>query len=305
MRSIPFTLLWSGAAALLSSTSKTHNLPRGGLSTTWAKKQLKISDWAEDAKESGGVYRDGEFLTKEGLEAERAAEAKAAMAKAQETKPPELFLKAGPDGVSPGDCPFAHLDRMMLAYKGVEVVLRPCANNEAKPKWLLDGYEGKMPALLHDSDCIVESADIAKYVDFFWPSPACAAPLEGAGAEACSSFFPAVAKFIKNTDPSADAELEAGLVKALEAIDTHLAANKGDGPFLAGSQLLGLEDCSLAPKLHHMHVAAKHYKSFEPPAELRALAAYTEAVFAHPAFAETKATDEAVIWGWGNARSLK
>ena len=63
---------------------------------------------------------------------------------------------AAPDGVSVGDCPFAHAVRMALFAKGKKYEIRPCTQ-EAKPKWLVEHYEGKMPALKHESDCYVDS----------------------------------------------------------------------------------------------------------------------------------------------------
>ena len=35
------------------------------------------------------------------------------------------------------------------------------------------------------------------------------------------------------------------------------------GAWLAGGACLGVDDCALAPKLHHLVVAGKHYKGFE------------------------------------------
>ena len=32
----------------------------------------------------------------------------------------ELYIKAGPDGTSVGDCPFAHFVRAVLSMKGLE-----------------------------------------------------------------------------------------------------------------------------------------------------------------------------------------
>lgn len=88
-----------------------------------------------------------------------------------------LYLKAGPVGTSSvGDCPFAHFVRMVLEEKGLDYELRPCGNDEDKPTWLLEHYEGKMPALRHGQECYIESDVIAQYLDFFFPNPNLALP---------------------------------------------------------------------------------------------------------------------------------
>ena len=57
-----------------------------------------------------------------------------------------LYVKAGPDGKSLGDCPFAHYVRMVLEVKGLEYELKPSVQ-DTKPSWLIEYYDGKMPAL--------------------------------------------------------------------------------------------------------------------------------------------------------------
>lgn len=58
----------------------------------------------------------------------------------------ELYIKAGPDKKSIGDCPFAHYVRMVIALKGVECEVIPLPPDD-KPDWLLEDFEGKMPVL--------------------------------------------------------------------------------------------------------------------------------------------------------------
>ena len=78
-----------------------------------------------------------------------------------------LYLKAGPDGTSVGDCPFAHYVRIVLNEKGLEYDLKP-STQDTKPQWLIDFYDGSMPALRHRKECYVESDVIAQYLDFFF-----------------------------------------------------------------------------------------------------------------------------------------
>ena len=57
----------------------------------------------------------------------------------------DLYTKAGPDG-SVGDCPFSHTVRMVLAVKGLQCTVHPCAPDQ-KPAWLVQDLGGKMPCL--------------------------------------------------------------------------------------------------------------------------------------------------------------
>ena len=58
----------------------------------------------------------------------------------------QLHVKAGPDGKSNGDCPFAHAIRIALDAKQLAVDVVPHAP-DAKPDWLVNDHGGKMPCL--------------------------------------------------------------------------------------------------------------------------------------------------------------
>ena len=107
-----------------------------------------------------------------------------------------LYVKAGPDGTSLGDCPFAHYVRLVLEAKGLEYELIPSVT-ETKPSWLMEHYDGKMPALRHRKECYVESDTIAAYLDFFFPKPELTAPEDAslrAAVAAVDGLFPAMAQ---------------------------------------------------------------------------------------------------------------
>jgi len=78
-----------------------------------------------------------------------------------------LYIKPGPDGKGIGDCPFAHQIRMVLHEKNLEYSLFP-TSPQNKPKWLIEEYDGSLPALRHRSECYVESNVIVRYLDFFF-----------------------------------------------------------------------------------------------------------------------------------------
>uniref|UniRef100_A0A6U3NUI9 glutathione dehydrogenase (ascorbate) n=1 Tax=Ditylum brightwellii TaxID=49249 RepID=A0A6U3NUI9_9STRA len=217
-----------------------------------------------------------------------------------------LYIKAGPDGKSVGDCPFAHYVRIVLHEKGLEYDVRP-STQDTKPQWLIDYYEGSMPALRHRKECYTESDVIAQYLDFFFQEP----PLSGkkklmaATQEAIDGFFPAVAKYLKHTPDGDDddAALKQNLEGVLGRIEQHLSEKSG--PFLVGDGAeFTLADASLAPKLFHMQVGLQKFKdnAINVSEQFPAVQEYMTAIFDRPSFKETLYPEETVVWGWSNAR---
>ena len=218
----------------LASTPSVHSFftsapARVGSLNLWAK-PFKVADWAQNAADEGaeGVVKVGtgqeepEYYTKEELKEQRlAAAAEKAAASKTVLRPPELFVKAGPNGGDVGDCPFAHAVRMVLAAKGVEYTTTPCTP-ETKPQWLVEGYGGALPLLLHNGEATTESKVLARYLEFFFPTPPMQ-PLSPAAEAACAPFFPALAAFLKSSDgDTEDAARRAALDEALQSLDAHL-----------------------------------------------------------------------------------
>ena len=217
-----------------------------------------------------------------------------------------IYLKAGPDGTSVGDCPFAQFVRMVLEEKGLEYTVKPCVQ-ETKPSWLVEFYDGKMPALRHRKECYVESDVIAEYLDFFFRDP----PLKSldrdameAAEEATAGLFPAIAQYLKHTPDGddVDEEKKENLEAALSKLETHL--QEAGGPLMTGESMT-LVDCSLAPKLFHMQTGIESFKNdaINVQSQFPAVGAYMDAVFARDSFQNTSCPKETVTWGWGNARS--
>ena len=210
-----------------------------------------------------------------------------------------LYLKAGPDGTSVGDCPFAHYVRLVLEEKGLPYDLKP-ATQETKPKWLIEHYEGKMPALQHRKECYTESSVIADYLEFFFPEPSLKPQKDAVDAaeEAVDGFFPSVAKYLKK---DGDDELLEGLKASLQKLDAHL--KDGDKQFLCGDNI-SLLDLSLAPKLYHLKCGVEGFKDNVPSfSDYPAVNAYFERICSRPSFQNTVYDKDVVLWGWGNARS--
>lgn len=180
------------------------------------------------------------------------------------SKPITLYLKAGPDGTSVGDCPFAHYVQMVLHEKQVSFKAQP-ATKGTKPKWIIDKYGGSLPALQCGDDeiCMVESDAIAKFVDESVTTPPHLASgkytseeMKAAG-ECTNGFFPAVARYFKHTinGDEEDLKRKAALEEALGKIEAQLGQQGKSGPFLAGNgENITLLDCSMIPKLYHLSV---------------------------------------------------
>ena len=218
-----------------------------------------------------------------------------------------LYVKPAQDGTSVGDCPFAHFVRMVLEEKGLDYTLIP-STQENKPQWLLDDYEGKMPALRHRKECYVDSEVIAQYLDFFFKEPELSVSSGGAETESASGvldgFFPAMAKFAKHS-PNGDEDdkvKQAVLEEKLQGLEDHLSAEGRTGLYLVGDgEQFTLLDCSLAPKLYAMDVCLKEIK--DDPIDLAGkypkLRKYMDDVFERPSFQSTvEYGPETVVWGW-------
>ncbi|KAG5188654.1 GSH-dependent dehydroascorbate reductase, monomeric enzymes catalyzing the reduction of DHA into asc [Tribonema minus] len=214
----------------------------------------------------------------------------------------ELYCKAGPDSKSLGDCPFTHYAHMVLRYKGLPVTLVPCAP-DAKPDWLVEDHEGKMPCLVHDGEAYTESSEIVRYIEYFFPEPTLSP--QGASAqmaeamEATSGLFPLMARCVKNLDAAQDAEMVRAIESELKGVDALL--RKNGGPFLCGKDLT-LADCSFAPKLYHTKTALAQFKNTIINPDFAALHKYMDTIFAHPAFVESSYPPDVVVWGWNSAR---
>lgn len=176
-----------------------------------------------------------------------------------------VYVKAGPDGSSIGDCPFSLKVLLAAALKGVpvELVTVDLANKPASFLALTDA--GSTPVFVHAGRTLAESGEILTYVDTLGDASAAgslAAPLataDPAVAAAVGGVFGVFARLMKNKEAGEEAARVAALEAALAAVDGVLEA--GGGPFLVGPWVSAL-DCDLIPKLRHVVAAAGHYKGF-------------------------------------------
>ncbi|XP_024154191.2 chloride intracellular channel protein 1 [Oryzias melastigma] len=221
----------------------------------------------------------------------------------------ELFVKAGSDGQSIGNCPFSQRLFMVLWLKGV-VFDVTTVDMKRKPDILKDLAPGAQPPfLLYESEVKTDTNKIEEFLEETlcppkYPRLAARNPESNtAGLDIFSKF----SAYIKNSNPQANENLEKGLLKALKKLDDYLGSplpdevdeNSADEvtsssrPFLDG-QTLTLADCNLLPKLHIVKVVCLKYRSFRIPDSLTNLWRYLNAAYAKDEFSSTCPVDEEI-----------
>lgn len=219
----------------------------------------------------------------------------------------QLHVKAGPDGRAIGDCPFAHAIRLVAGSKGLAIDVVPHAP-DAKPSWLLDDHEGKLPCLVDGDDIVTESRKIAAFLDERYPRPSLSSVSGLEAAEtAAQPVFGAFARYCRSCkegslaadNVAVEKELKKDLLLQLCTLDAHLAS--AAKPYACGD--FSMCDAFLLPALWHVRVAGKAFKSFDVPVQFEALHTYMEHAMATPTFEASAPTPEMVRWGWATARS--
>ncbi|KAG8580014.1 hypothetical protein GDO81_007083 [Engystomops pustulosus] len=218
-----------------------------------------------------------------------------------------LYVKAGSDGESIGNCPFSQRLFMILWLKGV-VFNVTTVDLKRKPADLHNLAPGTHPPFLTYNGEV--KTDVNKIEEFLEESlappryPKLAAKhreSNTAGIDIFSKF----SAYIKNTKTQDNAALEKGLTKALMKLDDYLNsplpeeidANSRDEEkvsrrkFLEGDELT-LADCNLLPKLHVVKIVAKKYRKYEIPSEMTGVWRYLKNAYARDEFTNTCAADK-------------
>ncbi|KAL0968998.1 hypothetical protein UPYG_G00221400 [Umbra pygmaea] len=227
---------------------------------------------------------------------------------AQEEKDPdiELFVKAGSDGESIGNCPFSQRLFMILWLKGV-VFNVTTVDLKRKPADLHNLAPGTHPPFLtFQGEVKTDVNKIEEYLeDMLSPPryPKLAAKNRESNT-AGNDIFAKFSAYIKNTRPEKHAVLEKRLNKALARLDKFLLSplpnelQEGRDVDEMGSvrkyldgDTLTLADCNLLPKLHVVKVVAKRYRNYEIPAELRGVWRYFGNAYSRDEFTNTCAAD--------------
>uniref|UniRef100_A0A8C7FM19 Chloride intracellular channel 6 n=1 Tax=Oncorhynchus kisutch TaxID=8019 RepID=A0A8C7FM19_ONCKI len=181
----------------------------------------------------------------------------------------ELFVKAGSDGESIGNCPFSQRLFMILWLKGV-IFNVTTVDLKRKPADLQDLAPGTNPPFVTFNGEV--KVDVNKIEEFLeekltpprYPKLATNHPESNtAGIDVFSKF----SAYIKNPRKDTNDGLEKALLKSLRRLDEYLRtplpeeidANSTEDPqestrcFLDGPDLT-LADCNLLPKLHIIKV---------------------------------------------------
>ncbi|XP_008566546.1 PREDICTED: chloride intracellular channel protein 6 [Galeopterus variegatus] len=180
-----------------------------------------------------------------------------------------LFVKAGYDGESIGNCPFSQRLFMILWLKGVIFN--------------------------------VTTVDLKRYPKLGTQHP----ESNSAGNDVFAKF----SAFIKNTKKDANEIYEKNLLRALKKLDNYLNSplplpdevdtystedvTISGRKFLDGNELT-LADCNLLPKLHIIKIVAKKYRDFEFPSEMTGIWRYLNNAYARDEFTNTCPADQEI-----------
>ncbi|XP_038655852.1 chloride intracellular channel protein 5-like isoform X1 [Scyliorhinus canicula] len=220
-----------------------------------------------------------------------------------------LYVKAGIDGESIGNCPFSQRLFMILWLKGV-VFNVTTVDLKRKPADLHNLAPGTHPPFLTFNGEV--KTDVNKIEEFLEEilCPPKYPKLAAKHHESNSAGIDIFAKFsayIKNTRINANEGLARSLIKAMKVLDGYLNSplpeeidadcvddvNVSNRRFIDGDELT-LADCNLLPKLHIVKVVAMKYRNFEIPAEMTGVWRYLKNAYARDEFTNTCAADSEI-----------
>lgn len=223
----------------------------------------------------------------------------------------ELFVKAGSDGQSIGNCPFSQRLFMVLWLKGVTFnVTTVDMKRKFENKFLEDLAPGAQPPfLLYENEVKTDTNKIEEFLEeqLCPPKYPRLAAKNPESNTAGSNIFSKFSAYIKNPNPGMNDMLEKGLLKSLAKLDEYLKTpvpeeideNSAEDvlvssrKFLDGNELT-LADCNLLPKLHIAKVVCKKYRDFEIPQQLTGIWRYLKNAYACEEFANTCPKDEEI-----------
>ncbi|XP_012686886.1 chloride intracellular channel protein 1 [Clupea harengus] len=227
----------------------------------------------------------------------------------------ELFVKAGSDGQSIGNCPFSQRLFMVLWLKGVTFNVTT-VDMRRKPDILKDLAPGAQPPfLLYGTEVKTDTNKIEEFLEENL-SPPKYPRLAARNPESNTAGVDVFAKFsayVKNSNPALNDNLEKGVLKALKKLDDYLGSplpdeideNSADDvtsssrPFLDGLELT-LADCNLLPKLHIVKVVCLKYRDFSIPRSLAHLWRYLDAAYGREEFSSTCPTDGEIHFAYAS-----
>ncbi|XP_077198759.1 chloride intracellular channel protein 6 isoform X1 [Paroedura picta] len=224
-----------------------------------------------------------------------------------------LFVKAGSDGESIGNCPFSQRLFMILWLKGV-IFNVTTVDLKRKPADLQNLAPGTNPPFMtFDGEVKTDVNKIEEFLEDKLAPPRYPklAPNHPESYSAGNDVFAKFSAFIKNTRKDANENLEKSLLKALRKLNDYLNdplpeeidANSTEEltvsrrKFLDDDELT-LADCNLLPKLHIIKVVAKKYRNFEFPSEMTGIWRYLNNAYARDEFTNTCPADREIEFAY-------
>ncbi|XP_004695260.1 PREDICTED: chloride intracellular channel protein 2 [Condylura cristata] len=221
----------------------------------------------------------------------------------------ELFVKAGSDGESIGNCPFCQRLFMILWLKGVKFNVTT-VDMTRKPEELKDLAPGANPPfLVYNKELKTDFIKIEEFLEQTLAPPRYPhlTPVNKESFTVGCDLFAKFSAYIKNPQKDANPDFEKPLLRELKRLDDYLKTpllHEIDADsaeeltvsrrlFLDGDQLT-LADCSLLPKLHIIKVAAKKYRNFDIPAEFSGVWRYLRNAYDREEFAHTCPEDKEI-----------
>ncbi|XP_057679657.1 chloride intracellular channel protein 5b isoform X2 [Corythoichthys intestinalis] len=221
----------------------------------------------------------------------------------------ELFVKAGSDGESIGNCPFSQRLFMILWLKGV-VFNVTTVDLKRKPADLNNLAPGTHPPFLtYNGDVKTDINKIEEFLEEMLAPPKYPklSAKQRESNTAGNDIFAKFSAFIKNTKMDANDALEKGLTRSLKKLDDYLNSPLPDEidsnsmeeektsrrRFLDGNELT-LADCNLLPKLHIVKVVAKKYRNYDIPSNMTGIWRYLKNAAARDEFNNTCAADSEI-----------
>ncbi|XP_027559083.1 chloride intracellular channel protein 6 [Neopelma chrysocephalum] len=224
-----------------------------------------------------------------------------------------LFVKAGSDGESIGNCPFSQRLFMILWLKGV-IFNVTTVDLKRKPADLQNLAPGTNPPFMtFDGEVKTDVNKIEEFLEekLVPPRYPKLAPKHPESNSAGNDVFAKFSAFIKNPRKDANENLEKSLLKALRKLDNYLNSPLPDEidaysteeitvssrKFLDGDELT-LADCNLLPKLHIIKVVAKKYRNFDFPPEMTGISRYLNNAYARDEFTNTCPADQEIEYAY-------
>uniref|UniRef100_A0A803JHL2 Chloride intracellular channel 6 n=1 Tax=Xenopus tropicalis TaxID=8364 RepID=A0A803JHL2_XENTR len=224
-----------------------------------------------------------------------------------------LFVKAGSDGESIGNCPFSQRLFMILWLKGV-VFNVTTVDLKRKPADLQNLAPGTNPPFMtFDGEVKTDVNKIEEFLEerLTMPRYPKLAPKHPESSSAGNDVFAKFSAYIKNPRKDLNAALEKGFLRSLRKLDDFLNTplpdeidaystediTISDRKFLDGNELT-LADCNLLPKLQIIKVVAKKYRNFEIPTDMTGIWRYLNSAFARDEFTNTCPADSEIEYAY-------